>query len=1143
MTADAGPQADKASKTLSSGTSAKSQDTTPKTATQQAAGNQAVQAAAKTDTTPDAAKPPAAKPEQSNFPITILPVDEDLFVVPENAPRADISQRLFGDPNHESAFNFVVRADVPAINNEPGRAVRVVDFSALREEAQLAMRTALEGALDRDIHKLIEILCQRWIKAPDEAQLADITRRWSNRTDVTDMQGTNYFDRFLNRLDSTTLTEDHIFWETRKTALEWLIDEAESTQEEVLKVIALRSHRKVDYQPTEDASKELPKGSIIGRFYYRGGASSLQIYVVEKITEADNLDTAMTATRNSAWTDLRAVVPAPDPADPAKKIYRGYSLIAPSVNDPLVAHAEDDPGGHYYWYFPGTVMVGFGQFEKNFAQGGEAEKLQRRAILSHALQNADLGDSGLLYGLDYDVLSTASLDERLEMIRAALREASKAGSASALIARVITSTPPADRAQLDAELRGSELLNEIIKIPDPGITAALGPTTSEEEEDALERLEGGEDLFKLYREWQSTALSGGAHFVEKTNALTAKVKEFGFATIQEFSKAISDFEDTFQRFAVQVAFQMLDQNEALAKGEFARYAGETSTSGVADLRKELGPLAVQVRARDAAIAARDTAAHRAAELRPAAGIDEAYSAAADEAQRTSQLADQETKNTDQMIAGMQARFPVLADPKIDVTALISADDQTLRELLLGTARDVIGNIREARADLSRTPSDVWTIEGVISNARKQFGIAEGSIFDLVLNAKEKDEKRWELIKNIFLGALAFGLAISGNPAALVVAAGISSYTAITHIQEYATKKIMAGTAFDRAQALSADDPSFFWLALDIVGAIVDASAAAKALSTLKPLVKETLVITDAAKQAEKLKEIETVARSLDTTQHLEGAAQQAAKSADAIAPGTKAAAPHTAPAPEPHPVPEHVPPAPGSKTASAAAEATGKSEDLAKKIVADVQGRIKGEAALAKLGEEGNRLLELCKGDAAAAGGLARLEPGARAAVVDALQDSKDAARLLGNLASQSDAVAQTTEQMFKAFVVNGKRADQFQAILKKYFVVRGARMRKASMFRALGEAGLEDADFAKLAEEMKGFVATKNVQTEFSKRAIAKITDKLPPGSEGIQKITEMSAWMEASAKGSVFEQWCRKHIFSGMDRFSEDAANPHIS
>lgn len=1133
LVADAGPQVDAAPKTADSAP-AKLQDTTPKTATQQVAGNQAVQAAAKTDTTPDTPPPLDPDKDASAFPLTIFSADADLFVVPEAASRANISQRLFADANHQSAFNFVVRADVPEINNEPGRAVRVLDFAALKEDARTAMQVSLENALDHDVHTLIDILSQRFIRDRDESRLADITLRWSNRADLTDLQGTNYFDRFLNRLEGTTLIEDHILWETKKNALDWLIDEAESTQDQVLKAIALRSHRKVDYQPTEDAGKDFPNGSIIGRFYYSGGASSLAIYVIEKIVETNSLDTAMTATRNAAWTGLRAVVPGPDAGNPDKEVYCGYTLFAPTVNDPLVVRPEDDPGGRYYWYYPGTVMVGISQFEQNFAQGGEAEHLQRRAILSHALQNAAFERLDLIIGLDYDVLSTATIDERLQLIRTALTAGSKPTSASAFIARLIMSTPPGDRAQLDAELRSSELMNDIIKIPDPQITAALGPTSSEEEEDSLDRLEGSEDLFKLYRDLPKAAMAGN-HFVEKQNELTVKIKQFGYGSIAEFAKAITHFEDIFQRFAVQVAFQMLDQNEALAKGEFARYAGETSTSGINDLRKELAPLAIQVNSRDAAVSARDAAVDRAATLRPAAGVSEEYSAAEEEAQRTTQQADLETKNTTDLIAGMRGRFPVLADPKIDVTALIAADDQTLQTLLLGTARGVMVNIRDARDDLSHHPSDVWTLEGVIASAREQFGVAQGSIFDLALNAKEKDEKRWELIKNIFLGALAFGLAITGNPLALAAAAGISGYTAITHILEYSTKQKMVGTAFDRAQALSADDPSFFWLALDIVGAIVDASAAAKAMSALKPLVKETLLLTDAAQQAKKLKELEAVVKSIDTSHNLEGAAQQTAKSADAIAPGAKSVHPSATP----HAVPDHVPATPASKVASEAADATAKSEDLAKKIVVDVEKRIKGDAALAKLGEEGQVLLTLCKGDAAAAGGLARLEPGVRAGVVDALKDSPDAARLLGNLASESDAVAQTTEQMFKAFVANGKRADQFEAILKKYFVIRGTRIRKANMFRALGEAGLEEADFAKLAEDMKGFVATKNVQTEFSKRAIAKIADKLPPGPAGIQKITEMATWMETSAKGSVFEQWCRKHIFVGMERFSEEAAN----
>jgi hypothetical protein len=1084
----------------------------------------------------------APQPAPPPFPITIMPKDPDRFVVPETASRADIAERLFGDSTREAAFTFPVTGGVPVVANTPGKAVRVTAFAALLEPARNAMQDALDGALADDIRSTVSILSQRIIGAGSEEQLSENTLRWSNRNDLLRRDGTNYFVAFLNRLSDIKLTEDHILWTTEKTALEWLVIEAESTREQVKKAITLRSSFNVDYEAPEGTDEFAPS-SVIGRFYYSDGGS-LQIMVVRKISEAGTLDSALMSARDSDFIGLRAVVPSQNPNDPTRQIFRAYALIAPTVNDPLVKHAEDDPGGHYYWYHPGTVMIPFGGFEKDFAKGGEAEDQQRRTLLFRALQDAQFGRLDYLVGLDYDVLSIATNEERIQIVDYLVSAGVELGPSSAAIARVITSASPSQRRALEQSLRDSDLLDAIIKIPDPAITAALGPTTSEQEEQALDRLEGGQDVFKLYQKWLGDVLSMSGPTPEQSYELASKIKELGFSSLPEFLNAISHFEDTFERFAVQVAFQMLDENEALAKGEFARYGGAPSTGGIADLRKELAVLKPQVHRRNYAIQDRDAAHDRAVQLRPAAGISEEYEAAAEAETALNQKAAQEIAATNEMVKGVQAHFPVLADPSLDVTQLIDADDVTLQSLLQNTALARLSDIDKARYILSHDTSEVWRLEGVLARARVQMGIIDGSIFDLMLRAKEKREQRESIFKAILIAALSLGLAIFGGPLGLAAAAAISTYTAVTHIQEYITKQIMVGTAFDRAQALSADEPSFFWLALDIVGAIVDASAAVKAMTALKPVVKEALAVKDAVEQARKLEQVESVAKSLESGQHAADASQAAAKSADTIAQDAKAATHAGAPASKPAAALETVTPATKGKATGAAKAATEtvesaeKTENLAAKVVADVKKRIAGQAAIDSLGAEGEALVNLCKGDVAAAGGLARIDSSTRAGIVAALKDSPEAARLLGNLAAESDAVADSAEKLFKAFVTEGKRADQFEAILKKYFIVRGSRIRKASMLRALGEAGLEDADYARLAEQMKGLSATNNVQTEFSRNAIAAISEKLPPGAEGIRKITEMSKWMETGAKGSMFEQWARRNIFQGMKRFSEETA-----
>ena len=58
------------------------------------------------------------------------------------------------------------------------------------------------------------------------------------------------------------------------------------------------------------------------------------------------------------------------------------------------------------------------------------------------------------------------------------------------------------------------------------------------------------------------------------------------------------------------------------------------------------------------------------------------------------------------------------------------------------------------------------------------------------------------------------------------------------------EKAANGTDFDKAKAISTQEPSLFWLALDIVGAIADITVAAKAFGSLTKAAHEALVAGD-----------------------------------------------------------------------------------------------------------------------------------------------------------------------------------------------------------------------------------------------------------------------------------------------------------
>ena len=83
----------------------------------------------------------------------------------------------------------------------------------------------------------------------------------------------------------------------------------------------------------------------------------------------------------------------------------------------------------------------------------------------------------------------------------------------------------------------------------------------------------------------------------------------------------------------------------------------------------------------------------------------------------------------------------------------------------------------------------------------------------------------------FFGGLATG--------AQAFSAGLSIAAAYETLKEYSLEKAEAGTAYDKAKAISASDPSFEWLALALINAGLESFSAAAAFGELKVLVVAT----------------------------------------------------------------------------------------------------------------------------------------------------------------------------------------------------------------------------------------------------------------------------------------------------------------
>jgi hypothetical protein len=162
-----------------------------------------------------------------------------------------------------------------------------------------------------------------------------------------------------------------------------------------------------------------------------------------------------------------------------------------------------------------------------------------------------------------------------------------------------------------------------------------------------------------------------------------------------------------------------------------------------------------------------------------------------------------------------------------------------------------GRFSSALADGSL---NVRAADNVVRITKMSLGVTPGSIEDRIVNQKVADDKSDRMLRDILVGVFAAALALAAAPltggASLgMVAAGVgatvgsATLTAgltITHIQEFTLDKATHATDFDKARALSSQDPSFFWLALDILLAGVDAAAAVKAFGKLVPFASRAM---------------------------------------------------------------------------------------------------------------------------------------------------------------------------------------------------------------------------------------------------------------------------------------------------------------
>ena len=186
-------------------------------------------------------------------------------------------------------------------------------------------------------------------------------------------------------------------------------------------------------------------------------------------------------------------------------------------------------------------------------------------------------------------------------------------------------------------------------------------------------------------------------------------------------------------------------------------------------------------------------------------------------------------------------------PGTDQTAVLKKDAET-KLANIQEVKDHIGN-----GDL------IWDIGVIVSGTQMVMGIGPGSIQRKWLDEhehklKEDKETLDRIVLAVTLALVVITLIPSGGSSALAFAsaaasvglAGISTYQAIHEIQEYSLKSAEHNTTYDKALAISSEEPSLMPVALAIVAAGLDIHGALTAFRSVRGLYRAALLKEEGA---------------------------------------------------------------------------------------------------------------------------------------------------------------------------------------------------------------------------------------------------------------------------------------------------------
>lgn len=279
--------------------------------------------------------------------------------------------------------------------------------------------------------------------------------------------------------------------------------------------------------------------------------------------------------------------------------------------------------------------------------------------------------------------------------------------------------------------------------------------------------------------------------------------------------------------------------------------GSQAKAGIAEAAQQLLKRKAEMRPLEERVAKVDRdydlaklGARGAYEVPKPAGYDEAH-----------KELDTEKLRYEGLIAELGAQYPAL-------DAVAHDNPSGLEALAKGNAKEaaaVIGPvIRERRGKIqyvldNKDAVNIYKLPKVVALTKGKQKIDEGSWKDALVERKQQEDlKRDELI-DAALAAINLALILLApvtGGATMVVAAGISSVTAVQHAQSYMLEDAMNKSDLEKAKALSQTEPSLLWLAIEVVAALADVHQAGQLIAAYRPVESAVKAARGAAAKEE-----------------------------------------------------------------------------------------------------------------------------------------------------------------------------------------------------------------------------------------------------------------------------------------------------